>query len=962
MRHSSSCFALSGVLLATFTGVVRAQYTEHQWVGGTGGQSWHVGSNWDLGNVPNDTTPGDTDLPTANLSVGLAGDLNVSLGTTSATLAGLTLGGTSGAVTTEISSGGPAGRLIFRNDFDDQFSNTNDADFDNDGLVAGSDFLIWQRNNGFVNTGPDNINDTGDANDDDVVDATDLGIWQSQFGFGASLFDEEAAFLTSRGVAGSVNRISAPTHLEDDDLQIDAMIPLVFDPTATITNEAADMASNASLSVVRGTVTVDSQVVVTNVDTTPLSGGIDVSLNSFGANGTLILNGVVRDANPAEPGNVRFGGGNGRTEIYGDNELTGTVRTGGDVILGHDHALGVNPSDPMDVSTVIPGGTHYSDDDARNLPNRFVLSGFFNVAGDKTLTLSGEVTQTNNRGFNNNIEGPGMLILDGLLNIWEDDEALRREFDFTGSGTTKITGVIRDDPELSGLDRGFNHIGPGVLIIDVELGDNNHGGETRVARGNVHYADNDSLNQGLGMIRAVGGAVGVDTGVANNATFMAKIDPDSTGGLMLAASDAAAALDFTSTLANAAGMTVAAPETDLTYTGAITPANATYGLGGGSGKLTLPNAQLSGTNAVVIRNGGSVELLGDNTYTGPTTVMGRPEDVTLIVDDLADGGAASSIGAASSDAENLYIQGSTFRYEGSGDSTDRLFTIGTLGATIESSGTGPLVFSNPGLLGRDDAEPRSGTLDDFTGNPDVITEIADTSDIVAGMAVSDPDSGGTFTQPPCEPGGANCIPAGTVVTGVSSNSVGLSNSFPFILKENTTIVFGTVERTLTLSGDNAGDNVLASIISDSPLGGVVAVEKTGTGRWILSGSNAYTGDTTVEDGVLSITSAFLDADADVHVNGAGVLELDFAGENAIAGLFFDGVEQASGTWGAPGNGLADFTSSFLSGAGLLNVAAAAVGATVAVPEPSTWMLAALASLTLFRSRRTMRPAKAGRGS
>jgi hypothetical protein len=55
-----------------------------------------------------------------------------------------------------------------------------DADFDNDDDVDGSDFLIWQR--GF---GVGNNNATGDANGNGVVDAADLAIWNTQFGVAA---------------------------------------------------------------------------------------------------------------------------------------------------------------------------------------------------------------------------------------------------------------------------------------------------------------------------------------------------------------------------------------------------------------------------------------------------------------------------------------------------------------------------------------------------------------------------------------------------------------------------------------------------------------------------------------------------------------------------------------------------------------------------------------------------------
>jgi len=53
----------------------------------------------------------------------------------------------------------------------------NDADFDNDGVVNGADFLRWQR--GF---GTNGTNAQGDADGNGVINAADLAIWKSSFG------------------------------------------------------------------------------------------------------------------------------------------------------------------------------------------------------------------------------------------------------------------------------------------------------------------------------------------------------------------------------------------------------------------------------------------------------------------------------------------------------------------------------------------------------------------------------------------------------------------------------------------------------------------------------------------------------------------------------------------------------------------------------------------------------------
>ena len=170
-----------------------------------------------------------------------------------------------------------------------------------------------------------------------------------------------------------MNRISAPIHLEDEPLGISAVNPLTVVAGATITNSAADIDSNSRFDVFNGTVTVDSEVVITNVNTAPMSGGTDMQLRATGNSATLILNGVVRDADPAQSGNVTFGGGDGWVEIYGDNDLGGTIRTGGRILLGHESRVGCEFCSTKRPALVRPGGTFYSDNDARNIPNPMIL-------------------------------------------------------------------------------------------------------------------------------------------------------------------------------------------------------------------------------------------------------------------------------------------------------------------------------------------------------------------------------------------------------------------------------------------------------------------------------------------------------------------------------------------------------------------------------------------------------------
>ncbi|HMP08568.1 MAG TPA: autotransporter-associated beta strand repeat-containing protein, partial [Lacipirellulaceae bacterium] len=195
---------------------------------------------------------------------------------------------------------------------------------------------------------------------------------------------------------------------------------------------------------------------------------------------------------------------------------------------------------------------------------------------------------------------------------------------------------------------------------------------------------------------------------------------------------------------------------------------------------------------------------------------------------IVNGGAASSIGNSSADAANLLIQGSTLRYTGAATSSNRLFTVGTGGATIEASGTGAINFTNTGNL----AMQEPATRDGVTAATANITNLDSTADLVVGMPVT----------------GANIAP-NTTITGITGpNSITIS--------PNSTgagfgpISFTSVARTLTLGGTNAGDNTLRPNIVNGAA--PTAVTKTGSGRWILTGNNTYTGATNVNEGTLLI--------------------------------------------------------------------------------------------------------------
>ena len=787
--------------------------TVYNWnVLGGGNQLWQVAGNWSPATVPNSA------LSAANLSVALTSNLNVDLGASDITIAALNLGGTGAAVATNVTATTPGTDLILQND---------DAT---------------------LNTG---------------------NVW-----------------ITSSGAAGTTNTISAPIISNNERVEFAAT------GTTDVTLTQAFGFNNTGASIrnlmpAARKVTMSGGInLVDPVTTLATSFGINDSSTSTG---TIEITGVITTAGAT--GNVanvslNFGTTSGSAPLStiilsADNTYNiRTTQNRSNLVLAHNNALGVDSV----LGNFSSGGANYrqgnpsggfgfnliSTNDARVISVDADFAQFASVKGEHSLEWAGTVINGNARGWVNMLPQGKVLTLSGAqYAVRPADSTQIRINAFDGTGRTNLTGGLHDTGGTTttptGTERGeLRKTGSGVLYVTG--GNSTYTGRTLVDGGNLHFgaeADFDSTSKltasGNGPIVSSGGAIGVDTGTSTNALFISKIDIASTGGLMLTPGESAASLDFTGTLANAAGMSIAAPETGLSYTGTITPANNAYRLGGGAGTLTLPQLnQLTGARSVTAINGGTVVLSNNNNYTGATILQGEYMETnelraaadtntnianqvlvgtTLSVNKLANGGAASSIGTSSNAASNLIIHGSTLKYTGAGDNTNRQMTIGTGGATLDASGTGALNFTSTAAATLDEAENRAANLDAFDNNNRTILNVADTSDILVGMPVS-----GLAAIP--------TTPATTIVAVINGTQLRLSAGVPADTIQSGTAVFGPLARTLTLTGSNTGANTLAAQIPNA--GAAVGITKTGTGRWVLSGANAYAGPTDVQAGTLLI--------------------------------------------------------------------------------------------------------------
>jgi fibronectin-binding autotransporter adhesin len=249
----------------------------------------------------------------------------------------------------------------------------------------------------------------------------------------------------------------------------------------------------------------------------------------------------------------------------------------------------------------------------------------------------------------------------------------------------------------------------------------------------------------------------------------------------------------------------------------------------GAAPMTIPGV-ISGSGSLTKIGSQLLTVSGANTYTGATSIQGG----VMTVNTLANGGSASAIGSAANTAGNLVLSGGSLQYTGAGASTDRLFSITSAGGTLDASGAGTVTFTNTGSILSTDKAAAAFTVTN-TSTAVVLAPGATPADLV-GIAVGMPVSG-------------TGIAAGTTVTAVST--IGFTLSAAATATGTPSLTFGSLNRTLTLTGTNTGDNTLAGVLANSPTA-TLSLVKAGAGTWALTGANTYSGTTTINAGTLKL--------------------------------------------------------------------------------------------------------------
>lgn len=328
----------------------------------------------------------------------------------------------------------------------------------------------------------------------------------------------------------------------------------------------------------------------------------------------------------------------------------------------------------------------------------------------------------------------------------------------------------------------------------------------------------------------------------------------------------------------------------------------------GSGALTLANnsvieargtltRSLGNNNALVAGNGGFAAKGGDLTV----NLFGDARLINLAAGSNALGGNFV-LGSATANAKvtvlnpiginNYNAQRTITVNAGAGGDSAELAGVVSNGAAtgnngINKQGNGTLILSA--------ANTFSGSLKCNAGTIVLANNLAVQSGVI------DTSGAGTY-----------------VITGYTTPSFG-----GFSGSVNLTTVFSAGYGDITALTINPSAGMTATysgVVAEAQVG--TTLTKSGAGTQNFTGVNTYTGNTTVQAGVLGVNGTSLSDTASLVITGGKV---NLTGTEVVDKLFIAGAQKAAGTYGATGSGATHINDTYFSGTGVLSVTTGLAG-------------------------------------
>ena len=643
-----------------------------------------------------------------------------------------------------------------------------------------------------------------------------------------------------------------------------------IDAAHSLTVNGGALASNDDARNVANDVTVNGGFSVTGANDLELSGGVDLGGGTrqiaVAAGNVLTLSGVVDNGGLTQTGD-------GTLELTNDNTYTGdtTVDAGavnlsgsvdGDVVV-NGGTLGLFNDNAIATGQMlnVNGGTLLSDDDARTIANGVNVGGDFTVDASNDLTLTGDVDLTGDtRSVTVN---PSFLTLSGVI---------------SNGGLTKD--------------------GAGTLVLS---GTNTFTGPLTVSAGQVN------LNNGA----AVADTAAVN--VASGATVLLN-DDETIGSL---SGVAGALVDL-----NGHGMSLGGNNLNTTYAGVI-DGGATDGVGkDGTGVFTLAGDNTYGGETTV--NAGTLYLTGsvdgDVRVNGGVLTFGNNDAIAAGKQLLIFGGALASDDPARTIANSVDVFGdfgvtgaNPLALTGDVDLNGATRTVTADGVVLTLAG----VVSNGGLTQSGDGGLLLSNDNTYTGDSTVNAGLLYITGSVDGDAVVNGGTLGLGADDAIDAGHGLFVNGGLLASDDDARNVanavvvggdfGVSNNSNLELSGDMDL--GAATRTVTVS------NTLTTFSGALFNGGLT---KTGAGTLLLSGTNDFNDDVTVDAGVLQVTGgSAIDNDVAVRVSNGATFELVGSDESVgiLAGVAGSMVELNAQQLSLVGDGFDEAFLGVISGAG-----------------------------------------------